>query len=167
MTYLAENAKFVIIPGNYAIAYCDFNLTNKFVNFLPGPQDSLNEAIMPMRPIPFIFVKDVVSKVKHLSFGSNPSRIRYFTRDVMILRQDLTKRIRRHSIFSPRSFDEDKKTCEIISDYILSQAHLNPLPHSSQPFFWDLDHVFRLYPLPDLVRSLNPFLSFLRNSYPD
>ena len=34
---------------------------------------------------------------------------------------------------------------------IVQQAHLCPLPLTSTPIFWELDHAFRLTPLPHLV----------------
>lgn len=36
---------------------------------------------------------------------------------------------------------------------LLSQAHLCPLPLTSKPVFWELDHTLRLFPLPHLVRQ--------------
>lgn len=42
---------------------------------------------------------------------------------------------------------------EQLVESLLSQAHLCPLPLTSKPVFWELDHTLRLFPLPHLVRQ--------------
>lgn len=129
---IAENSKFLIIPGN-----CD-----------PG----LNK-VLPRRAIPDIFTKDLQKKVKNLTFGSNPCRLRFFTQEIVFFREDLLKKMQRHSIVASSSFEDnaEEDITERLVGSIANQAHLWPLPSNAKPIYWDLDYAMRLTPLPHLL----------------
>jgi hypothetical protein len=59
--------------------------------------------------------------------------------------------MQRHLVV-PLSTSEDAPdiTNQIVQS-ILDQAHLCPLPASSRPVYWQLDHAMRLFPVPHLV----------------
>ncbi|KYR03175.1 putative DNA polymerase epsilon subunit B [Tieghemostelium lacteum] len=133
--------------------------------FVPGPTDptGLHLNILPKFPIPNVFVKDFQLRVPHSTFTTNPCRIRYCTQEIVIFRDDLQNRMRRHSILEPSSptnkdsDDEmDGQNSEIhISQHILgtifSNSHLCNLPLDIRPVYWNYDHTLSLYPLPDVL----------------
>ena len=40
---------------------------------------------------------------------------------------------------------------EQLTDSVLQQGHLCPVPLQAQPVYWELDHTLRLFPLPHLL----------------
>jgi DNA polymerase epsilon subunit 2 len=137
----------------------------KFI-FVPGPNDAgVCNNILPRKSIPDMFTSELRKKIKNVVFGSNPCRLRFYTQEILIFREDLSKKFQRHSIFNIGSFskkdcddiskNENEKTAPDISTMVvntlLNQAHLCPLPSYIKPIHWELDHTLRLSPLPDLV----------------
>jgi DNA polymerase epsilon subunit 2 len=168
---IANNAKFVIVPGT---------------------QDPGMGKILPKRPIPDIFVEELKKRITHIRFASNPCRLRYYTQEIVIFRENLLRKMQRYSlqpilspksegsgggssnnsnynrrnnsnsssdagVFSPNNkgnFEEDEAEIDVtkrLVNSIVRQAHLLPLPMHAKPIYWELDHNFRLNPLPDLL----------------
>ena len=40
-------------------------------------------------------------KVPHVTFASNPARLRFFTQEIVLFREDLLKKMQRHSVVPP------------------------------------------------------------------
>lgn len=74
---IAEQGKFIIIPGN---------------------RDPGLSKILPRRAIPDIFLKDLKRKVRHVNFASNPCRLRFFTQEIVFFREDLLRKMQRHTV---------------------------------------------------------------------
>ena len=137
--YLAEMARFIIIPG---------------------PQDPGLSIVLPRQCIPEEFSSEMSKKIKHIYFSSNPSRIRYYTQDIVIFREDLLKKIQRNTVnLKPLSEGNGNSNngiekCdeyEMLTNTLLKQGHLSPLPLDIRPIYWDLDYTLSLNPLPDLL----------------
>jgi DNA polymerase epsilon subunit 2 len=45
-------------------------------------------------------------KVKHVTFASNPCRLRYYTQEIVLFREDLLKKMQRHLVV-PLALPED------------------------------------------------------------
>lgn len=109
---------------------------------------------MPLRPLPKFLVKDLVSRVKHVNFGTDPCRVRFFTQELVFFREDILRKMRRHAIEVPHLADsasEAPDVTEQLVETLLRQAHLCPLPLHVRPIYWELDYTMRLFPLPDLL----------------
>ena len=106
---------------------------------------------LPRRALPEQFTEDLRKKVAHVSFASNPCRIRFFTQEIVLFREDLIRKMQRHTVVTP-SFDSSDISQQLVES-ICDQAHLCPLPLHVRPIYWDLDHTLRLTPLPHLVRT--------------
>lgn len=164
--FLANNARFLIVPGSQDAGVCGH--------------------ILPRRAIPEYFMEESRKKIKHLTFTSNPSRLRFYTQEVVIFREDLLKKFQRRRIFnlssamsssstsnddemsspirdglglSQNSTDGNKKKkggelSSLLANTIVNQGHLCPLPAAVKPVHWELDYTLRLSPLPHLVSCL-------------
>ena len=137
---------------------CKFpNVANegRFI-FVPGPNDPCITGVLPRGPIPNFFTSALRSKVKHAIFASNPCRMRFFTKEIVFFRDDLVRKMRRHSLMEPREDGgEGTRGHQQLSRHaiktVLDQGHLSPLPLSASPIFWQHDHALRLYPFPDAL----------------
>lgn len=152
---ISQEAKFVIIPGN---------------------RDPGLNTVLPRRAIPDLFTAELRKRVAHINFTSNPSRIRFFTQEIVFFREDLLRKLQRHTVTreriaktsQPQTFNlkdvtnslnqESDQTSPTAADVteqlvlsILDQAHLWPMPAHVKPIFWDLDYTLRLCPLPHLL----------------
>jgi len=165
--FLANNARFLVVPGSQDAGVCGH--------------------ILPRRAIPEYFMEESRKKIKHLTFTSNPSRLRFYTQEVVIFREDLLKKFQRRSIFnlssamsSSSTNDDDEmgspirdglglsqnstdginkkkkggELSSLLANTIVNQGHLCPLPAAVKPVHWELDYTLRLSPLPNLVSKL-------------
>eukprot|EP01038_Epipyxis_sp_PR26KG_P013213 gene13213-17712_t len=138
---IAQNAKFLIVPG---------------------PMDAGSSSALPRRPIPTEFISSLKSKVKNITFASNPCRVRFYTQEIVLFREDLLKKMQRH-VVNPMKMKQEANKGDMESDMeesditqqlvesILDQAHLCPLPLHARPVHWELDYTLRLFPLPHLL----------------
>jgi DNA polymerase epsilon subunit 2 len=125
---LAQDARFVLIPG---------------------PNDPGMGQILPRPPLPKSITSSLRSKLRHVHFGSNPCRLRYFSKELVLFRQDVVHLLWRQSLLQPR--DGTTEVQQHTVKTMLDQAHLCPVPIAAQPIYWTLDHALRLYPLPDAI----------------
>mmetsp|Transcript_12271 Transcript_12271/g.27558 ORF Transcript_12271/g.27558 Transcript_12271/m.27558 type:complete len:260 (+) Transcript_12271:3-782(+) len=118
---------------------------------VPGPLDAGMGVALPRRGIPEQFTKRLRAKVASVTFASNPCRVRYYTQEIVLFREDLLKKMQRHLAvpldLSPTSPDITEQLVETLLD----QAHLCPLPLHARPVFWELDYSLRLFPLPHVL----------------
>jgi DNA polymerase epsilon subunit 2 len=134
-----------------AIASCPRLAKNAKFVLVPGPQDVGTNNALPRRPIPELFVKELRKKVAHVSLASNPSRIRFYTQEIVFFREDLLRKMQRHTILPPRTEDDAPELTEQLVESILDQGHLCPLPLHVKPIYWELDYTLRILPLPHLL----------------
>ena len=86
--------------GDLICACPNISTRSKFV-IVPGPEDpGLGEAL-PRSPIPPDFTSDLRKRVKNVHFTSNPSRLKFYTQEIVIFRENLLKKMQRHCITPP------------------------------------------------------------------
>lgn len=127
---IAEHAKFLLVPG---------------------PLDVGVSPALPRRPIPELFTGDLRKRVKKVTFASNPCRLRYYTQEIVLFREDLLKKMQRNVVLPLLTDDSTPDISEVLGRTILQQGHLCPLPLHVKPVFWGLDHSLRLVAPPHLV----------------
>jgi DNA polymerase epsilon subunit 2 len=124
--------------------------------FIPGPLDAGVNIVLPRKPLPEHLITPFLSggQIKHVKFSTNPCRLRCFTKEIVLSREDILRKMQRHLVL-PINKDghenNSKEVTEILAESILDQGHLCPLPSYARPIIWELDYVMRLFPLPDLV----------------
>ncbi|KAJ1563930.1 hypothetical protein HK405_000268 [Cladochytrium tenue] len=69
---------------------------------------------------------------------------------MVVFRDDLLARMRRNAVACPDEEDESQAGRMLVKT-IASQGHLSPLPVTSRPVFWEVDHALQVYPLPQLM----------------
>jgi DNA polymerase epsilon subunit 2 len=119
----------------------------KFI-LIPGPEDVGDNACLPRRGISVKLVEGLKRKVKHVTLGSNPCRVKFFTQEIVLFRENLTKKMQRHAVVLP---DASENLTEQVVSVLLDEAHLCPLPLQSRPIIWGLDYTLHLTPLPHLI----------------
>lgn len=119
---------------------------------VPGPTDPGAASVLPRPPLPASLCGKLLnrSRIPRLTLTSNPCRIRYFTQELVIFRNDISLRLLRKSVV-PLSRDSPHKLAYQVVHTLLHQAHLCPLPLSAQPVYWAHDHALRLRPVPDVL----------------
>lgn len=148
--------------------------------FVPGPTDlTPSRDVLPtpalVRPIQEAFEKRLKRSIASqkarsmpgdlhnwpsVNFTSNPTRIRYCTKQLVFFREEVTNKLRRHCFLRP-SMSETESLSDHLVRTVCDQSHLCPLPVTVKPIYWNFDHAMRLYPLPDFVRLPNPSLLIL------
>jgi len=73
---------------------------------VPGLEDVGLGAIVPRPPLPEYVTGSLRAKVRHVHFGSNPCRIRYFSKEFVLGRLDVLNKLRRNCILLPEEGDE-------------------------------------------------------------
>ncbi|KAG8228620.1 hypothetical protein J437_LFUL009325 [Ladona fulva] len=128
---------------------------SKFI-FVPGPLDPASANILPRTPLPKFVTKDFEEKIPTAIFASNPCRIQYCTKEIVVLRQDMVTKLCRNTIHFPSSGEIP----EHFAKTIVCQATLSPLPLTVSPIYWAFDHALTLYPLPDVIVVGDNFNAF-------
>ena len=116
--------------------------------FVPGPQDPGPGNVLPRPPIPSGLTADLTSRIPGAQCCSNPLRLQFCSREIVVFREDITSKLCRNCVRFP---SKTADMSEHLVKTLLSQAHLSPLPLHKRPIYWAHDHALRLYPLPDLV----------------
>ena len=133
--------------GDILVKYPDLLEKSQFC-FVPGPQDPGPGNVLPRPPLPAFVTQGLTDRVKNAHMCSNPCRIQFCTREIVIFREDILNKMSRHCVRFPS--DELDMPNHFVKT-VLSQAHLCPLPLHSRPVYWMYDYALRLYPLPDLL----------------
>ncbi len=134
------------------------------------PRPALSKSLL--RPIVQLIGEDRVI------LATNPCRLRYCTQDIVIVRDELMSKMRRHCVLPPNSLhslsgvgtpsSSSSSTCTLVQDdefdaneeqlmaqhlstTLLSQAHLSPLEINVRPVYWNFDHALHLLPQPDVI----------------
>ncbi|KAL8292520.1 hypothetical protein RQP46_001132 [Phenoliferia psychrophenolica] len=114
---------------------------------IPGPTDPYTAQVLPQPALPSTMTRDLQHRVPNLTLGSNPCRIRYFSQEIVLYRDDVMSRMMRNTIQEGVQ-REEKDRKKMMIQVIMDQAHLAPLPLSVRPIYWEFDHALRLYPMP-------------------
>ncbi len=124
--------------------------------FVPGPTDPGFPSIFPRPPLPDCLTEDLRKRVPLAKFVSNPCRVQFCTREIVLFREDIVTKMCRNCVYFPEQGDIPSHFARTLA----CQAHLAPLPLHICPVYWDHDRAMHLYPLPDLVVSGDKFDPF-------
>ena len=116
--------------------------------FVPGPTDPGPGSILPRPPLPTGVTATIAERIPTAQFCSNPCRLQFCSREIVLFREDVMSKLCRHCVRFP---SEATDLPTHFAKTLLSQAHLCPLPLHACPVYWQHDHALRLYPLPDLL----------------
>ncbi|XP_034941329.1 DNA polymerase epsilon subunit 2 [Chelonus insularis] len=141
--------------------YPDVRQYSKFV-FVPGPLDLGAPKILPRGPLPKTLLNDFIRLVPGTIFASNPCRIQYCTKEIVVLREDILTKFCRHTLKYP----EHGHVWNHYARSIICQSHLAPMNLPVVPVYWKHDHTLQLYPTPDLIVIADQFQTY-STSYSD
>lgn len=123
-----------------------------YIIWFAGPLDAGSSIALPRRPIPMKLTESLRQRVKHVTFASNPCRVRCYTQEIVLFREDLLRLMQRHLVVPPKLNDPSApELSSQLVESLMDQAHLCPLPLHARPIYWELDYAMRLFPLPHLV----------------
>lgn len=137
------------------VQFPDLVYKSKFI-FVPGPVDCGAGNILPRPPLPKAVSEDFLKVVPSAIFATNPCRIQYCTKEIVVIREDIVTKMCRNTINFPTTgeiYDHFART-------IVCQAHIAPLPLVVCPVYWSFDNAMKLFPLPDLVVVGDKFAPF-------
>ncbi|KAF3652932.1 putative glutamate decarboxylase 5-like [Capsicum annuum] len=118
--------------------------------FIPGPDDVGPSTALPRCSLPKYVSEELQKYVPNAIFSSNPCRIKFYTQEIVLFRQDMLYRMRRSCLIPP-STEETSDPFEHLVATIIHQSHLCPLPLTVQPIIWNYDHGLHLYPTPHTI----------------
>ena len=85
----------------------EFDNISKYAKFIlvPGPTDPILSTSRPQRKLPERYQKLLksFSKIKHITFVSNPFRLRYHTQELVFFRENLLRKMQRNTIISSQT----------------------------------------------------------------
>ncbi|CAI5474856.1 unnamed protein product [Closterium sp. Yama58-4] len=116
--------------------------------FVPGQADPGPCAVLPRPSLPRFFTEPITHALPSALFSSNPSRLKFYSQELVVLRADLQRRMQRCAVLPPLK-DTDPFTH--VATTVVHQAHLSPLPLAAQPVFWDYDFTLHLFPAPHVL----------------
>ncbi|KAJ2499953.1 DNA-directed DNA polymerase epsilon, subunit B [Coemansia sp. RSA 1972] len=128
--------------------------------FVPGANDPWGSGALPKPRIAEYFTSKLESRVSHVTFTTNPCRIKYCAHEIVVFREDLLKRIRRNCVLEP---EEGTDVAKHLVRTIIDQGHLCPLPQRIRPVYWAYDHAMRMYPVPDVLVLADRFDAYSVN----
>lgn len=140
------------------IQYPDIKQTSKFI-FVPAPDDIGSPKILPRSPLPKHLTEDFRKNIPGAIFTTNPCRIQYCTKEIVVLREDILTKMCRNALHFPSQgniYDHYAKS-------IICQSHLSPLSLSIIPIYWKYNHSLQIYPTPDLIVAADRFAEYETN----
>ncbi|XP_074103933.1 DNA polymerase epsilon subunit 2 [Cotesia typhae] len=135
--------------------YPDIHKYSKFV-FVPGPLDLGAPKILPRGPLPKTLLADFIKAVPNTILATNPCRIQYCTKEIVVLREDILTKFCRHTFRYP----ETGHVWDHYARSIICQSHLTPMSLPVVPVYWKYDHTLQLYPSPDLIVAADQFQAY-------
>jgi DNA polymerase epsilon subunit 2 len=129
--------------------------------FIPGPRDlpaSLGD-VLPSPPLPAFLTQRLRERLAHVTCATNPARLSWVNKELLLFREDLLHRMRRACVRPPAEAESADNSQHLVRT-LIDQAHLCPLPMERRPIYWNHDHALRMYPLPDalvLADSVDPY----------
>ncbi|CEG41728.1 dna polymerase epsilon [Plasmopara halstedii] len=152
--------------GNLILKYSGIAENSRFI-LVPGPNDPGSSRAFPRHPLPDLCTRELIRKVPNITCSTNPCRIRYYTQDIVIFRDNLQQKMQRHAILPHRPSEHEKavpsedveSVCSVseidiskhLAKTLIDQAHLCPMQLMVNPILWDFDSSLQLFPVPDIL----------------
>ena len=115
---------------------------------IPGQNDPCSDQVLPNPPLLEYFRNQFPPNT---IFASNPCRISFFGKQIIVSRYNYLKKIKKNSLFlggdKGTDYDDNKR----IAKTILLQANLMPLFYLVQPIYWDYAEVLNINNSPDFL----------------
>lgn len=73
--------------------------------FVPGPHDLGSPKILPKPPLPKCIIEEVTKVIPDAIFTTNPCRIQYCTKEIVVLREDMLTKMCRNALHFPKEED--------------------------------------------------------------
>lgn len=137
------------------LAQCPRILAACHIVFVPGPYDPPSTGVLPRPRIAAPIAERLMARLPpdaHVHWMSNPCRLVYYSQELVVFRDDLLRKMLRHTVRLREDLSASDMPKFLVST-LLDQAHLCPLPPLVRPVLWDYAHALRLYPMPSAVRS--------------
>eukprot|EP01064_Diplonema_japonicum_P012724 TRINITY_DN20102_c0_g1_i1.p1 TRINITY_DN20102_c0_g1~~TRINITY_DN20102_c0_g1_i1.p1 ORF type:complete len:547 (+),score=69.87 TRINITY_DN20102_c0_g1_i1:61-1701(+) len=116
--------------------------------FVPGPNDpGIGAGSYPVHPFPDVMFNGVRKKLPNTELASNPARMRFLTKEMVLFREDVYGKLMNHCLLPPLQEPSDVTLIKTLAD----QAHLLPLPPRFAPISPAFNAAMQLYPLPNIV----------------
>ncbi|KAF3421490.1 hypothetical protein E2986_08250 [Frieseomelitta varia] len=135
--------------------YPDIKRDSKFI-FVPAINDIGSPKILPRLPLPNNLTEDFRNNIPGAIFATNPCRIQYCTKEIVVLRGDILTKMCRNTLHFPfqgNIYDHYAKS-------IICQSHLTPLSLPMLPIYWKYNHSLQIYPTPDLIVTADRFEAY-------
>ncbi|XP_072385844.1 DNA polymerase epsilon subunit 2 isoform X1 [Diabrotica undecimpunctata] len=145
--------------GELIFKFPNVSQESQFI-FVPGLTDPCLTHIAPRFALPDYVTTDFKKLLPKATFTTNPCRIQYCTREIVVFRADLMPKFLQGTLHKPKK----EELSESMRRTIISQGHLCPLSLTALPVQWDFDYCMRLYPLPDLVVIGDKYESYNENN---
>ena len=87
-----------IIELHRKLSHCGDFILRRWTLLLPGPMEVGTGSVLPFRQLPDAFTKDLKRRVPKLQVASNPCRLRFFTQEILVFKEDLLKKIQKHAL---------------------------------------------------------------------
>ncbi|XP_054011189.1 DNA polymerase epsilon subunit 2 [Hylaeus anthracinus] len=129
--------------------------SSKFI-FVPALEDVGAPKILPRSPLPKNLTEYFRKNIPGAIFATNPCRIQYCTKEIVVLREDILTKMCRNTLHFPQEgniYDHYAKS-------IICQSHLTPLSLSIIPVYWKYNHALHLHPTPDVIVVADKFEAY-------
>ncbi len=128
---------------------------------IPGPRDLPQSmgSVLPSPPLPGVLTSRLRERLSHVTCATNPARISWVNKELLLFREDLLHRMHRACV-RPPEVEQTADNSQHLVRTLIDQAHLCPLPLDRRPVYWNHDHALRMYPLPDqliLADCVDPY----------
>ncbi len=123
---------------------------------VPGPGDP-GSGLLPQPSLSDSMVRGISSRFPNVVLATNPCRLRFYEKQILIFAGRNLKRLRKSRIVN--GHDEENSGDDqgrLLMRYLLSQMHLAPGPVSHTAVSWEHDGGLRLYPPPHSIFVIDP-----------
>ena len=96
------------------------------------------------------FLPYVRNPILFFHSSSNPARIILCGQEIVIFREELLARMRRAAVLPPNE-DATNGLPQHLTETLIHQAHICPLPLTEAAVYWQLDPSLWLHPAPDVI----------------
>ena len=116
---------------------------------VPGSTDP-GAGILPQPPFTDSLVRGLASRFSNVVLATNPCRIRFHDKHIIINNRDIVHTLRKYSLVAATSNNFEDEGLKL-SRCLMSQMHLMPGPVQEQPVAWDFDAGLKVYPPPNAL----------------